>query len=113
MYKLTTIDLFENYKDTLIKCGTYLLDEDDEVIEYNIYECFDIDIQTFFHKENLEKLLSNGLINESIKEKSLEIRDLVIAHRTSKDWSIDFFKSSQNWLKIMQLCDRLKNALNI
>ena len=42
MEQITVKKLFEFYNDTLNKCGTFLLNEDDKTIEYNIYEEFDI-----------------------------------------------------------------------
>jgi hypothetical protein len=47
--QLSLKKLMELYVDTLSKCGTYLLSEDDKVVEYNIFEEFDIGIISFFH----------------------------------------------------------------
>lgn len=50
MNKITENQLFDLYKDTLEKCGLFLLNEDEEIIEYNIYKEFDIGIHSFIVK---------------------------------------------------------------
>ena len=47
MKKISLEELMELYKYTLEKCGTYLLEVEDKIIEYNIFEEFDIGIHTY------------------------------------------------------------------
>jgi hypothetical protein len=46
MGTITDQERLNLFNDTLDKCGTYLLIEDDETIEYNIYEDFDIGVHS-------------------------------------------------------------------
>lgn len=103
--------LMELYLDTLQKSGLYLLNEDDEVIEYNIFEEFDIGVISFLHIDNLKKLESSGLISNEVLEKSSELRGKVINLQQSEKWSIEGLRSSSEWREILELSDEIKKML--
>lgn len=108
MNKITENQLFDLYKDTLEKCGLFLLNEDEEIIEYNIYEEFDIGIHSFFYSESLKSLFNANLISLKKFERSIILYDKFIELQKSSDWNIIFFKTSLKWREIMILCDELK-----
>jgi len=100
--------LFDLYNDTLQKCGTYLLQEDEETIEYNIYEEFDIGIHTFFYSDNLKRLYRRGFISLNKFNASFLLREKFIQLQDSTEWTIENFKISKKWEEIMELSDMLK-----
>lgn len=111
MKEISEQELLVFFNDTLEKCGTFLLKEDDETIEYNIYEDFDIGVHSFLHKESLQKLYETGLISLEKLNKSILLRDKVIELQNSNEWGIEHFRISEKWKKIMILSDKIK-ALN-
>lgn len=110
MKKITAQELLEFYNDTLNKCGTFLLDENDESIEYNIYEDFDIGIHSFFHIESLQRLFDNELISANKLNESTLLYDKVIDLQSTDEWGFEYFKTSEKWKEIMELSDKIKAA---
>lgn len=108
MEQITEQKLLEFYNDTLDKCGTFLLDEDDETIEYNIYEEFDIGIHSFFHIDSLQRLYNSGLISADKLNESILLRNKVIELQSTVEWNFEHFKTSKNWKEIMKLSDKIK-----
>lgn len=111
MKPITTEQLYEFYKDTIGHCGAYLLNEDDDVIEYNIFEEFDIDIITFLYPDNLAVLVENGFINREQMEKSISIREEALKMDKEGLWQLHLIKTHERWRKLMLLCDELRNTL--
>lgn len=103
--------LMELYLDTLQKCGIYLLDAEAEVIEYNIFEEFDIGVVSFLHDDNLSKLKEAGLINDKIMGKSSELRNMVIELQNSDKWNVEAVRNSHEWRSILELSDEIKIML--
>lgn len=99
------------FNDTLNKCGKYLLLEDNETIEYNIYEDFDIGVHSFMHIDNLQKFYEKGLISLSQFNKSIQLRDMVINLQSTGEWEFKHFRISEKWMEIMELSDEIKNNI--
>jgi predicted RNA-binding protein associated with RNAse of E/G family len=104
--------LLELYVDTLNKCGTYLLAGDDETILYNIFEEFDIGIVSFLHEDSLTKLLEGGLISKNEMEEAINIRKKTLELQEKNEWNIDFFRTSENWRELLNLCDEINKIRN-
>jgi hypothetical protein len=100
--------LLDLYNDTLNKCGVYLLNEEDETIEYNIYEDFDIGVHSFLHSDNLQKLYDKGLISIDKLNKSTLLRNKFIDLQNSDEWGFENFRTSEKWKEIMILSDEVK-----
>jgi hypothetical protein len=109
MEKISLSKLYDLYKDTLSNCGTYLLNKDDETIEYNIFEEFDIGVVSFLHEENLKVLFNGGFINNVELKNALKLRGMVFELQNSNEWNIASFRTSENWRKVMQLSDTLQS----
>jgi hypothetical protein len=109
MKQVTEQELLNLFNDTLNKCGTYLLNEDDSTIEYSIYEEFDVGVNSFFHEDSLKILLENNLINLTVYKKSSLLRKKLKELELSSDWGIENFKSSLKWKEIMLLADEIKS----
>ena len=101
----------ELYVDTINKCGTYLLSEDDVIIGYNIFEEFDTGVISFFHSDNLQKLNDVGLISDEIMYKSTTLRDLVHELQQGDKWNINAVRNSSEWKKVLELADEIKIML--
>ncbi|MEJ8548090.1 hypothetical protein [Brevibacillus borstelensis] len=111
MEKISIGKLMELYVDTIGKCGLYLLSEDDEVIGYNIFEEFDIGVNSFLHTDNLQKLKDAGLINDEIMQKSVTLRNLVQTIQQGDNWNINAVRNSLEWKKILELADEIQTML--
>ncbi len=108
MEKITDKELWKFYNDTLSKCGVYLLNEDDETIEYNIYEEFDIGVHSFLYTDNLQKLYDKGFISIDKLNKSILLRSKVIDLQKTDEWRFENFRTSEKWKEIMVLSDEIK-----
>lgn len=98
----------ELYLDTIQKCGTFLLDFEDEVIKYNIFEEFDIGVVSFLHKNNLMKLRDAGFISDKAMEQSSLLRNRVIELQNSDLWNVEGVRNSPEWKSILELADLIK-----
>lgn len=111
MQKISIDKLMELYVDTLSKCGTYLLSEDDVVIGYNIFEEFDTGVISFLHTDSLQELNDAGLISDEIMQKSSTLRDLVLKLQQGDKWSVNAVRNSIEWKKVLELADEIKIML--
>ena len=107
MEKISLERLMKLYVDTIKKCGTYLLNEDDAVIGYNIFEEFDIGVISFLHINNLQKLKDAGLISDEMMRKSSILRNLVLELQQDDEWNVSAVRSSIDWLKVLELADEI------
>jgi len=86
---------------------------DDEEVEYNVFEEFNIGVVSFLHKESLDRLLSKQLISHHIKEESLLLREQVINLENSDEWNIEAFRKSDRWRLVIDLSDKIKSELGV
>ncbi len=107
MKKIEIRKLYDLYLDTLSRLGTYLLDEDSETIEYNVFEEADIGVHSFLHFKSLEKLHKEGLISKEKLLKSLELREKFLKLQCTNEWNIDDLKSSKKWKELLLLSDEI------
>jgi hypothetical protein len=113
MEKISLERLMELYVDTIKKCGTYLLNEDDAVIGYNIFEEFDIGVISFLHINNLQKLNDAGLISDEMMRKSSILRNLVLELQQGDEWNVSAVRGSIEWLKVLELADEIMSQVAI
>lgn len=109
--EITSTELMEFYIDTLERCGMYLLNEEDEIIGYNIFEQFDCGACSYLHKKSLSILNDDGLISNEIMEKSSELRRMFMELQGSDKWNLEAVKSSPEWRCILELSDEIKSLL--
>lgn len=110
-YNINEYQLYDYFVETINSCGNFILTSNDEEIEYNIFEVFDINVHTFLHIDNLNKLLFNKLISEDVYNKSQLIREKYLEIENTDDWSIRGVKNSSAWKDIMDLCDSIKQKI--
>ncbi|OPX42929.1 hypothetical protein CLHUN_32530 [Ruminiclostridium hungatei] len=104
--------LMDFYMDTLQKCGVYLLDMEDEDIEYNIFEEFDINVVSFLHQNTLSKLKDANLISEQIVEKSIELREKYLAMQNTEACNVESVRNNKEWRNILELSDNIKSLID-
>ena len=66
---------YQNFKETIQECGSYLLTESDDTIKHNLFEEFSIDVISFLHEDTLNLFLDQGMIDDDILEKSIVLRN--------------------------------------
>ncbi|MCL1810464.1 MAG: hypothetical protein FWG42_11975 [Clostridiales bacterium] len=111
--EITIEELREFYRDTLDKCGLFLLRSKDEDVACNIFEEFDIGVVTFLHERSLERLKNADLISEEVLLKSLELRKKTMALQNTSLWNISAVKNSKEWLEILELSDSIKADMRL
>jgi hypothetical protein len=71
--KIFATQLNDLFIDTIQKCTYNLINENDETIEYNLFEEFDLGAHSFLHENSLNMLIKCNYINEEITELSSEL----------------------------------------
>lgn len=106
---------YEEFKHTLEQCGVFLLNLSDKKIEYHIFEEFDISARTLLFKDMLEIFLDEGIIDDSIKEKCLLLRERFVNIEPNKPelWNVESVKNSKEWREILELSDEIKELLYV
>lgn len=84
----------------------------DDIIEYNLFEEFSVGVVSFFHEKNLKLFLEEGMIDSTILEKSMELRKRYLKLEENKDlFHTDCVKKTEEWKKILELSDEVKDML--
>jgi hypothetical protein len=92
--------------------GKHLLVQNDETIEYELFEEFDISIISFLHDKNLEKLLIEGFIDRETKNTTLTLRSKAFnLLNQEKNRSANFVRNSSQWDKVFELADGINELL--
>lgn len=112
-YEKLREDMYQRFVFTLKRCGKFLLNSTDAVIETYIFEDFDIGVRSDICDENLEIFVEEGWIDEEIKEKCMQLRKIFtdIQSEQSKIWNVQSVRSSKVWLEILELSDEIKTLL--
>ena len=111
MNKITNKQLFDLYVDTANRCSSDVKLLTDEEIEYNIFKEFDVGVMSFFHDDNLNKIIDEGVIKKEAFQISKEIRNRWI-ELDKNNWTINEIKSHPVWNSLFFSCDRLIALLN-
>ncbi|WHX98454.1 hypothetical protein [Neobacillus sp. DY30] len=110
--EITNKQLMELFLDTIQRCGTHLYNMDDETIEYEIFEEFDIGVVSFLHNDSLSKLYSAGLISYEVMQKGLELRQKVQDLQNSGLWNMEALKRRNEWKEVFILSDEIRTMLD-
>ncbi len=113
MKELSIYEQYDFYVDSFNHIGTFLLSSDLEDIEYCIFEEFDSDCTSFFHKNTLSALLAGNLISENVFFMSLDLAAKFKSLENTPLWNAMSVKSDIHWLEILTLADKIKSLLNI
>ena len=104
---------YTGFKYILEQCGCFLLNVDENDIEYHIFEEFDIGVRTYMYDDMLELFLENGLIDENIEQKCRLLRNLFVYIEPNYQelWNVESVKTSKVWQEILELSDEIKSLL--
>ena len=103
--------LYAMYLDTAKRCSSDILTLDQEEIEYNLFEEFDVGVRSFFHDVNLGRLLEAGMIDAEAAQISRELRRQWLVLDDTR-WTIKEIKSHPDWKRLFSSCDRLLAVLD-
>ncbi len=112
-YEKLREDMYQKFVFTLKRCGKFLLNATDTVIETYIFEDFDLGVRSDICDEKLEIFIEEGWIDKEIKEKCLQLRNSFtnIQSEHPKIWNVQSVRISKVWLEILELSDEIKSLL--
>lgn len=103
---------YNNFKKTILECGSYLLTESDEIIKNNLFEEFSIDVISFLHENTLYLFLDEGMIDDEILEKSIQLRNRYLELEKNVNLlNVDAVKSLEEWRELLTISDEIKQLL--
>lgn len=111
MERISIIELNNLFIDTLQRCAYDLINKDDETIEYELFEEFDIGVNSFLHEDSLDLLLKDNFIDNDIKELSLKLREMFLLLEEDKR-TADSVRNDKDWHDILQLSDLIRKKLS-
>lgn len=106
METISIQELNELYNDTLQKANSNLLLQDDEWIEGELFEDFDVDVHSFLHENTLERLYKANFLNKEIKDLSFQLRAKAI-ELLQKERTAEFVRKSNEWRELFELADKI------
>lgn len=111
MNQISIDQLYELFVDTAKRCSSATASLSGEEIEYNLFEEFDVGVRSFFHDDNLSKLVEAGMIGTEAIPISQEIRSRWIELEES-NWTIDEVRNHPEWRRLFALGDSLLALLD-
>lgn len=103
---------YENFKRTIQECGSYLLTESDDTVKHNLFEEFSIDVISFLHEETLNLFLDEGMIDNDILEKSIELRNSFLQlEKNAELLSVEAVRSYDKWKRLLRISDEIGQLL--
>lgn len=109
---LSIEERYDLFKNTLEECGSNILLERDDMIEYKLFEEFAVDAVSFLHENMLDALLNDGLIDDDIYEKCKKLRESYLSMQLDSSLrTASSVKESSEWKKFMQLSDDIRQRL--
>lgn len=103
---------YENFKKTIQECGSYLLTESDDTIKHNLFEEFSIDVISFLHEDTLNLFLDEGMIDDDILEKSIELRNSFMQLEKNVDLlSVEAVRTFEEWKRLLRTSDEIRKLL--
>lgn len=103
---------YENFKKTIQECGSYLLTESDDTIKHNLFEEFSIDVISFLHEDTLNLFLDEGMIDDDILEKSIELRNSFMQLEKNVELlSVEAVRTFEDWKRLLRTSDEIRKLL--
>ncbi len=99
--------LKELYIDTIKKCSSEEMKNKDDIIEYNIFEEFDIGFISFLNLNNVKKLYENELITSEMFNKTKQLVEKVRFVQDNNLWCMKSIKNSDEWKNIIKISDEI------
>lgn len=105
--------LKELYLDTIQRCSSNEMIKSEEIIEYNVFEEFDIGFVSFLNLNNIEKLFEEKLISLDMLNKTRELIEQINYIKTNSLWNINAVKENDEWKIAIKLCDDILELNNL
>lgn len=103
---------YENFRKTIQECGSYLLTESDDTIKHNLFEEFSIDVISFLHEDTLNLFLDEGMIDDDILKKSIELRNSFMQLEKNVELlSVEAVRAFEEWKRILRTSDEIRKML--
>lgn len=107
MGDITTRELNDLFNDTIQRCTYDLVNKDDEIIEYELFEEFDVGVSSFLHENSLNRLLKDTFINNDIKNLCLKLREMYFTISEDKRYA-ESVRNDIQWAELLKLSDIIK-----
>ena len=109
---LSLEEKYENFKRTIQECGSYLLTESDDTVKHNLFEEFSIDVVSFLYEDTLNLFLDEGMIDNEILEKSIELRNLFLQlEKNAELLSVEAVRTFEEWKRLLRISDEIRQLL--
>lgn len=109
---LSIEERYNLFKNTLAECGSAILLESEDIIEYKLFEEFAVDVVSFLHENTLDIFLDEGMIDDDIYIKCKNLRKLYLSMQSDSSLqNISHVKESSEWKKLMKLSDEIMQQL--
>ena len=109
---LSIEEQYELFKNTLAECGTDILLESEDIIEYKLFEEFAVDAVSFLHENMLDALLNEGMIDDDIYERCRKLRKMYLSMQSDSSLrNASGVKEDAEWKELMQLSDEIQQKL--
>ena len=100
---------YDNLKKTIQECGSFLLTENDDTIKDNLFEEFSIDVISFLHEDTLNLFLDEGMIDNDILEKSIELRNSFLQlEKNTELLSVEAVRTFEEWKRLLRTSDEIR-----
>lgn len=100
---------YNDLKNTIKKCGCFLLNASDDKIETYLFEDFDVGVRCDIVEDNMDKFLEMGWIDDEIYKKCIELKEMyneidLYYHELR---TVDMVRKSEVWLNLFKLSDEI------
>ena len=103
---------FKLFLETLKHSNSDVLTLSDDLMEYYLLEEFAIEAPAYLSEFTLDRLASEGIIDEEIFEKSKKLKDVYFSMNQMKVWDSSSIKKSSEWKEIFSLSDQICELIN-
>lgn len=103
---------FKLFLETLKHSNSNVLTLSDDLMEYYLLEEFAIEAPAYLSEFTLDRLASEGIIDEEIFEKSKKLKDVYFSMNQMKVWDSSSIKKSSEWKEIFSLSNQICELIN-
>jgi hypothetical protein len=96
---ITIKESYEFFKTTLSRLDEKKLFLEDEELAYEIFEELDSEYHSFLHEWTVDRLISGGLIRNSLRERILTLREEIRLVMENKH-DINLYRNDSDWKKL-------------
>ena len=86
--------------------------ESDDTVKHNLFEEFPIDVISFLYEDTLNLFLNEGMIDNEILEKSIELRNLFLQlEKNAELLSVEAVRAFEEWKRLLRISDEIRQLL--